>query len=264
MSQLSPVKINAITFPHHSFCLQVCHSWQLQQRCQDLVLNLLIGLFFPLVNWHEITAGDNRTEELSVRWERGGGRKRGQGGVMCPSGYMSDSMREALQSTLRLPQKWIHISSIAPLLAGQQKLSVLFMQSRGSRSGPFHVSLIFKFFIPVTILSCMAITKISLVTMKFWQLLHSHVLNSDSQPRDQGSSFHLLYDWKSVAVKSKCGSTHLSSDGILKHSGGRTFHTRNVRFVFCWHPPANIKKQTQCECAQVIWFLSSPSPTSNT
>lgn len=194
----------------------------------------------------------------------GGGRKRGQGGVMCPSGYMSDSMREALQSTLRLPQKWIHISSIAPLLAGQQKLSVLFMQSRGSRSGPFHVSLIFKFFIPVTILSCMAITKISLVTMKFWQLLHSHVLNSDSQPRDQGSSFHLLYDWKSVAVKSKCGSTHLSSDGILKHSGGRTFHTRNVRFVFCWHPPANIKKQTQCECAQVIWFLSSPSPTSNT
>lgn len=264
MSQLSPVKINAITFPHHSFCLQVCHSWQLQQRCQDLVLNLLIGLFFPPVNWHEITAGDNRTEELSVRWERGGRRKRGQGGVMCPSGYMSDSMREALQSTLRLPQKWIHISSIAPLLAGQQKLSVLFMQSRGSRSGPFHVSLIFKFFIPVTILSCMAITKISLVTMNFWQLLHSHVLNSDSQPRDQGSSFHLLYDWKSVAVKSKCGSTHSSSDGILKHSGGRTFHTRNVRFVFCWHPPANIKKQTQCECAQVIWFLSSPSPTSNT
>lgn len=145
------------------------------------------------------------------------------------------------------------------------KSSLCFLlQSRGSRSGPFHVSLIFKFFIPVTILSCMAITKISLVTMKFWQLLHSHVLNSDSQPRDQGSSFHLLYDWKSVAVKSKCGSTHLSSDGILKHSGGRTFHTRNVRFVFCWHPPANIKKQTQCECAQVIWFLSSPSPTSNT
>lgn len=130
MSQLSPVKINAVTFPHHSFCLQVCHSWQLQQRCQDLVLNLLIGLFSP-VNWHEITAGDNRTEELSVRWERGG-RKRGQGGVMCPSGYMSDSMREALQSTLRLPQKWIHISSIAPLLAGQQKLSVLcFLCSQG-------------------------------------------------------------------------------------------------------------------------------------
>lgn len=160
MSQLRPVKINAVTFPHHSFCLQVCHSWQLQQRCQDLVLNLLICLFFPLpVNWHEITAGDNRTEELSVRWERGG-RKRGQGGVMCPSGYMSDSMRRALQSTLRLPQKWIHISSIAPLLAGQQKLSVLFMQSRGSRSGPFHLSLIFKFFIPLTILSCMAITEI--------------------------------------------------------------------------------------------------------
>lgn len=75
MSQLSPVKINAVTFPHHSFCLQVCHSWQLQQRCQDLVLNLLIGLFFPPVNWHEITAGDNRTEELSVRWERGGERE---------------------------------------------------------------------------------------------------------------------------------------------------------------------------------------------
>lgn len=263
MSQLSPVKINAVTFPHHSFCLQVCHSWQLQQRCQDLVLNLLICLFFPPVNWHEITAGDNRTEELSVRWERGGERE--ARGEWCAHQVIWVTAWEKLFNPLSGCRR--NEFTFPPLhhYWQESKSFLCFLCSQGG-AGVGHVSLIFKFFIPVTILS-MAITKISLVTMKFWQLLHSHVHNSDSQPRDQGSSFHLLYDWKSVAVKSKCGnskSTHLSSDGILKHSGGRTFHTRNVRFVFCWHPPANIKKQTQCERAQVIWFLSSQSPTSNT